>query len=262
MSSCFIFKILVVGPHNSKKTWFLNKSLNIRPIVDTHISIGVDFALLNMEFDEAEYHLQFWDFKDIPRFRFMYESYCLGGRGCLLFTNFNQLGNIYDLTFWIDLVRLNAGNIPIMLCVTNYTEKFEWISEFIQEFVEEQDLIGYHLLQNDTSQQDTHQVLMELIREIHRMVPPKRTRKDLSDEEKQYLEKFLALFSTCPVCGGKNHLNYIRNFFFSTNPQRAEIRETIVNLLEKMDNNRLKNLRIGIPCCSCFNKIFKKTDRT
>ncbi|MFX1398836.1 MAG: hypothetical protein ACFFAS_17535 [Promethearchaeota archaeon] len=79
----------------------------------------------------------------------------------------------------------------------------------------------------------------------------------MSNDEKTTLKRFLDSFSTCPICQQKNH---------SYNLKKAFIKEdnnflNILSRLKKFDrsvNYRIK-LKFGIPCCTCYKRIFEQT---
>ncbi|MBD3342313.1 MAG: hypothetical protein GF353_24650 [Candidatus Lokiarchaeota archaeon] len=70
------------------------------------------------------------------------------------------------------------------------------------------------------------------------------------------VQNFVRRYSVCPICGSKNHLEYLLDFYYDDN--RDELKGF---LLKNMGNkNHLKNFNInlGIPCCNCFSKIFER----
>jgi len=84
----------------------------------------------------------------------------------------------------------------------------------------------------------------------------------LSPAERKTYERFMKLFSRCPVCGEQNHDSYLQDFFFRTEPEKLAMRDSLVRLIEKTtDFDQVYTngkLAIGIPCCNCFKKIFAK----
>ncbi|MBD3194268.1 MAG: hypothetical protein GF317_04380 [Candidatus Lokiarchaeota archaeon] len=83
---------------------------------------------------------------------------------------------------------------------------------------------------------------------------------NLSDEEKIIFERFLDYFSFCPICHEKNHQNYLKKFYFDESPHVQELKESVLYLMEnieKIENRYSNRLGFGIPCCTCFQKLFK-----
>ena len=83
----------------------------------------------------------------------------------------------------------------------------------------------------------------------------------LSEEEKEKFHEFLELGSICPVCKAKNHVNYLKKFYFSKEPDNINLKNNLMKLMEQSKDFN-KNISIGIPCCICYRKVFnqKKSD--
>lgn len=71
-----------------------------------------------------------------------------------------------------------------------------------------------------------------------------------------HLQNFIVKYSLCPICGAKNHNDYLTSFYNDDN--KKIIREYLVNsmnLSEKLDKFKIN---IGIPCCNCFEQFFEE----
>jgi hypothetical protein len=100
------------------------------------------------------------------------------------------------------------------------------------------------------------QMLHELdhLKEIILNNPDKKFAQ-LSNKEKKKFQKFIKIYSTCPVCGNFNHYSNLRNIFLED--QNQEIIEYLMKSI-KFKNSKIKNIKIsfGIPCCVCYKKLF------
>jgi hypothetical protein len=67
------------------------------------------------------------------------------------------------------------------------------------------------------------------------------------------LQKFILHYSTCPVCGSKNHLSYLLSFFYDDS--KEDLKEFLINHMNAKKINNI-NFNIGIPCCECFEEVF------
>ena len=69
------------------------------------------------------------------------------------------------------------------------------------------------------------------------------------------IHRFLFTYKKCPVCGSRNHNQYLLSFYHDENQQR--LRELLIKGL--IPSKRLKNAKItlGIPCCKCFREHFE-----
>ncbi len=65
-------------------------------------------------------------------------------------------------------------------------------------------------------------------------------------------QAFLRFFSTCPVCGKDNHDTSLAEFYFSSDPAKQAIK---AKLLSTINTDASHDIRIGIPCCECYEKI-------
>ncbi|MHA1334137.1 MAG: hypothetical protein ACTSPW_00130 [Promethearchaeota archaeon] len=84
---------------------------------------------------------------------------------------------------------------------------------------------------------------------------------NLSDEEKQRAKDFITFFSQCPVCHKKNHISYLKEFYFSEDPQKIRLKEKLLRLMENYEEFPYlykSEIVIGIPCCNCFKNFFNE----
>jgi hypothetical protein len=82
--------------------------------------------------------------------------------------------------------------------------------------------------------------------------------KKLSEYEKNVYYKFIKFYSVCPLCGGQNHYQNLKKFYFDE--KNSHIKEKLIKLIDFENyRNRLKkiNINIGIPCCKCYKEIFE-----
>ncbi|MFX0175622.1 MAG: hypothetical protein ACFE85_05245 [Candidatus Hodarchaeota archaeon] len=86
---------------------------------------------------------------------------------------------------------------------------------------------------------------------------PDRKFEQLSSKEKKKFQKFIRLYSSCPICGNFNHYTNLRSIFLDD--QNQDIIENL-NRFIKIRNKKLKYVKIsfGIPCCTCYKKLFNE----
>lgn len=72
---------------------------------------------------------------------------------------------------------------------------------------------------------------------------------------REEFKKFYQHFSTCPVCKIRNHENYLVDFYFSDDLEKIKIKQQMLDLLRQLENFK-ENIILGIPCCSCFERLF------
>ncbi len=200
--------------------------------------------------------MSIWDIWPKGRFQFIIPTLLRGATGCLIFFNIMKCP-INDLDYWISLFRSYAGEGPIILVGTNFNLNDELNYEEIYNFVETNHLNGFFLLPDQVDL-----ILDELGRkalECRRSRPNITSNNRVIGKERGFLNKFFDFFSTCPVCQGKNHKSHLHEFYFSANPNLKQLKERLVALIEESENFEevyVNKIKIGIPCCSCFDKFF------
>ena len=82
---------------------------------DLRLTIGVDFYSKTINFKEKNVKLQIWDFGGEERFRFLLTQYCKGANGAFFLYDITNPKSLEHLPDWTQIIRENAGDIPIML---------------------------------------------------------------------------------------------------------------------------------------------------
>lgn len=149
MTEKYLFKIILAGSGGCGKTTLLNRFTTGKFTSSTKMTIGVDFAVhyINLK-DVGTVTLQIWDFGGESRFRTLLPSFCLGASGCLLFLDLVRPHTFHDLIEWVNIIRTNTENIPVILLGTKYDliespEDFQLDVEDIKAFMQEHNVLGY-----------------------------------------------------------------------------------------------------------------------
>jgi small GTP-binding protein len=82
---------------------------------DLKLTIGVDFYSKITTYKDKKVKLQIWDFGGEERFRFLLSQYCKGANGAFFLYDITNQLSLDHLPDWTQIVRENAGDIPIML---------------------------------------------------------------------------------------------------------------------------------------------------
>jgi len=111
----YTYKILMLGDASVGKTSLTLRYISGFFMEDLKLTIGVDFYSKTINYIDNNVKLQIWDFGGEERFRFLLSQYCKGASGAFfLFDITNQI-SLDHLPDWTQIVRENAGDIPIML---------------------------------------------------------------------------------------------------------------------------------------------------
>ncbi|MFX1257154.1 MAG: Rab family GTPase [Promethearchaeota archaeon] len=129
MPKKFILKILTAGEGGVGKTTLLHRYVEGKFSAETKMTIGVEFFLKEVHIDTKHCTLQLWDFGGQERFRFLLESYVLGAKGALLMFDLTRPMTLENLQEWINIVRRNDPDLPILFLGT----KLDLVDEIMVE---------------------------------------------------------------------------------------------------------------------------------
>jgi small GTP-binding protein len=111
----YTFKLMMLGDASVGKTSLTLRYISGFFMEDLKLTIGVDFYSKTTLFNEKKVKLQIWDFGGEERFRFLLSQYCKGANGAFFLYDITNERSIDHLPDWTQIVRKNAGDIPIML---------------------------------------------------------------------------------------------------------------------------------------------------
>lgn len=111
----YLFKILIAGNGGVGKTSLLRRYVDGTFDDSTIMTVGVEFFIKEISFDNVHCSLQLWDLGGQKRFRYLLENYVMGARGALLLMDLTKLPKIGDILEWVNIARLHDINLPIIL---------------------------------------------------------------------------------------------------------------------------------------------------
>jgi small GTP-binding protein len=114
----YIFKILLAGNGGAGKTSLLRRYVDGFFDDRTIMTVGVDFFIKEVDFDNAHCLLQLWDLGGQERFRYLLENFVMGARGALLLFDLTRMPKIGDILEWVNIARLHDLTLPILLIGT------------------------------------------------------------------------------------------------------------------------------------------------
>ena len=113
--SNYIFKILLVGEAPDSKTAFVKRYCFDEFKSHERLTIGVGFYSKTTIFKDEEIKLQIWDFGGDLKLRFLLSNYCKSANGAFFMYDITAKQSLDHLPEWTQIIRENAGDIPIML---------------------------------------------------------------------------------------------------------------------------------------------------
>lgn len=114
----YIFKILLAGNGGTGKTSLLRRYVDGMFDESSIMTVGVDFFIKEIDFNNAHCLLQLWDLGGQERFRHLLENFVMGARGALLLFDLTRMPLIKDILEWVNIARLHDINLPIILVGT------------------------------------------------------------------------------------------------------------------------------------------------
>jgi small GTP-binding protein len=109
-----IFKLIIFGDGGVGKTTLTQRYLTGFFNAGSRLTIGVEFYVKKLEIAGKRIKLQIWDFGGEERFRFLLPQYCRGSSGGIFVYDVTQEATLLHLSDWLDVVRTNSHDIPIL----------------------------------------------------------------------------------------------------------------------------------------------------
>ena len=256
-------KMIIGGSSGVGKTSFiLSESANERDFNQ----LGVSFKPVECITDYGDsFKFIAWDLKFKEQFRFMYPIFCRGSSSAILVFDVSSRNSFKELPYWIKIFRENQKDkslkAPIILIGMKTDLETRVISnEEVNKLVKDFDLDGvFYTSILDTNKKEKKKEIFKCIIE---KIDPFNKIHDLElyiPEEDGKFWDFVNFFARCPICEEKNHGENLKAFFYSRAPDIVEFRERLLELIEEskfFDEIYYNKIKLGIPCCSCFKKIF------
>jgi small GTP-binding protein len=114
----YVYKLVVAGEGGVGKTTLIIRYCEGHFKSDTRTTVGVGFASKDVELENEKVKLQIWDFGGEERFRFILPTYCKGANAAILAFDTTRFQSVKNLPEWVDIIRKNSGDIPIILVGT------------------------------------------------------------------------------------------------------------------------------------------------
>lgn len=118
MGRQYVYKLVVAGEGGVGKTTLIIRYCEGIFKHDTRTTVGVGFASREVQLRGESIKLQIWDFGGEERFRFILPAYCKGANAAILAFDSTRFQSMKNLPEWVDIIRKNAGDIPIVLVGT------------------------------------------------------------------------------------------------------------------------------------------------
>jgi small GTP-binding protein len=136
----FIFKIILIGDSNTGKTSLINRYINNNFKDKYHCTIGVDFLMKQIYFDDILVKLQIWDTAGMEKYKQITSSYYRGAQSCIVVFDLTNIESFYSLQKWIDdycqISKNQKNNIYIVGNKCDLIDFIKISDEEIEKFCE------------------------------------------------------------------------------------------------------------------------------
>ncbi|MFW9901211.1 MAG: Rab family GTPase [Candidatus Thorarchaeota archaeon] len=145
MEKPILLKVITAGDGGVGKTTLLYRYIEGKFLVDTKMTIGVEFFLKELKIDGKKILLQVWDFGGQDHFRPLLSNYATGARGALMLFDLTRPSSLSRIDQWVNICRQNNPGIPIIFLGT----KLDLIDvntireEFALKYMEKYDFFNY-----------------------------------------------------------------------------------------------------------------------
>jgi small GTP-binding protein len=148
----FVYKLVVAGEGGVGKTTLIIRYCEGIFKHDTRTTVGVGFASKEVNLNEEMIKLQIWDFGGEERFRFILPAYCKGANAAILAFDTTRFQSVRNLPEWVEIIRKNAGNVPMILVGTkvDLEDKRTVKREEGEQFSKKNGLSGYYDVSSKT----------------------------------------------------------------------------------------------------------------
>lgn len=262
MTSSFKLKVVAVGHRSVKNIFFHNCDQISRTFSESSLmTLGVSIKVGHYS-NEDDLTMSIWDINRRQRFRAFYNTFFRGAAAYLLFYEISNKQTYSKIEGWINIIRTYTVNMPIFLIVYKSDLKIKISFEDIIRLVEEHQIEGFFLLSvrnRIRSSKIFTTISQKILENIGTESSFKKHRSDLSTHERKNYQKFIIFFSRCPMCGKTNHQSNLNRIYFPTNTNQIKFKESLLNLMKQSENYDklyINRIKVGIPCCSCHQKVF------
>jgi len=131
MKRQIFFKILIAGDASVGKTTLVHRFIDGVFIDTTTMTLGVDFVLTQLDFEDTFCQLQLWDIGGQMRFRFMVDQFIHGAAGAILLFDITNMTSFVNIAKWVQILRIENPDLPIVLVGTKYDlEEFSMVGDY------------------------------------------------------------------------------------------------------------------------------------
>jgi small GTP-binding protein len=155
MSRPKVLKTIIAGDGGVGKTTLLHRYVEGKFLIDTRMTIGVEFHLKELKIKGEQIHFQIWDFGGQERFRFLLKNYALGGaKGALLLFDLTRIQTLLNIKEWVEICRIENPDLPILFIgsKSDLVESVDTMDDLVLAIKNEFNLFNYIKVSSKTGE--------------------------------------------------------------------------------------------------------------
>jgi Ras-related protein Rab-11A len=149
-----VLKILIVGDGGVGKTTLLHRYIDGQFLLDTKMTIGVEFHLKELEVNEEKIYLQVWDLGGQEQFRFLHTHYAKGAKGALVLFDLTRPLTLMGIDEWVKICRDEDYELPMVFLGSkaDLNDLINIDEEYIKEVQEKYEFDDYIRISSKTGE--------------------------------------------------------------------------------------------------------------
>ncbi|MFX1325067.1 MAG: hypothetical protein ACFE8N_08920 [Promethearchaeota archaeon] len=258
----FRLKIAAIGWEPAKRVFIRNcERLTPNDSEKYYKTIGACFRIADYFCDSGDQvRFLIWDVNCDLTYHFFKGSIVRFSGACLLFYDISNPQSYEDLYYWFKIIRLYCGYIPIFIIAFKSMIN-DWVNvKGIQILDEKYNFSGIYLISYQNASLSSQIFDLIITRTFEKLTSLNPDFNNLFiQRESDLYRRFVKFYSNCPICRSQIHKSTLDEIYFSGNKQMENLKENLMRLMEnseKSDKISIKKLKTGIPCCSCYKKVF------
>ncbi len=143
------FKLCIFGAGGVGKTTLIKRFVTKIFVEDTKMTIGADFSVKNISFENKKVTLRIWDFAGEERFRVLLPAFAKGADGAIFMFDLTRYSSIKEIKDWLSIfeyfVSETENKTPIIIVggKSDLEDKRSVNAEEALELLEQYKLEGY-----------------------------------------------------------------------------------------------------------------------
>ena len=118
----YLFKVLVIGESGSGKTSIITRYVDETFYESCHFTIGIDFKIKRVSFEDKEMKLQIWDTAGQERFRTITSAYYRGCHGIFVVYDVTNKDSFANVEKWVSEARKQAPKDANIVLIGNKSD--------------------------------------------------------------------------------------------------------------------------------------------